>query len=108
LIFSAFSRDKTTAVAVLPLLQIDIHRVAHLGRDVTGWRAELPEGDEPFRLVANVHEDHVLSHLQDRPFHDVAFGDVPQALLVDLSHFGRGTRRLHLLRVLGSLGICAD
>src|SRR5262249_20130125 len=68
--------EDAQAVLVLAGLEQDLDAVARLDVDLTVGTDELGERDLPLRLVADVHDDVVLRHLDDRPMDDLAFLDL--------------------------------
>ena len=62
------------AVVVLAALDVDVDLVAGLDGDLARWRVgELAQGDDALALAADVDDDVVALHGDDRAFDDLAF-----------------------------------
>ncbi len=103
-----FLGQDDVAFLVLGLLEKHVHHVSALHRDLAVLVAELLDGDDPLRFVADVDDDFRLRHLQHHALHHLAFGEVLEGHVVHVQQalvfFGVeggvgggfvGRRRLH-------------
>ena len=80
------ARDDDVAVAVLTADEQNLYLVTGLDVDLAHRVLELVERDEPFGLVADVDDDLGLADLDNPAVDDIAFGQVLQALRIELHH----------------------
>jgi len=81
------------AVPILGTFQQDIDDVAGLDRDLSSLVEELADGDQAFRLVADVHDHGGFGQPEDGPLDHLAFRHVLEAVVVERDE------RSHLLLV---------
>ena len=77
-----FLGQDDVAFLVLGLLEQDVDDVPGLDRELARLVAELVDGDDPLRLVADVDDHFALGHLQHDASHNLAFGEVLEADVV--------------------------
>src|SRR6185503_6818002 len=79
-----FAREDDIAIAIFGPLEQHVDNVAGLDRNLAALIQELSDLDDAFRLVADVDDHLRRRHLEDGPLHDLAFRDVPEAVIVGL------------------------
>ena len=77
-----FLGQDDVAFLVLGLLEKDVDDVPGLDRELARLVAELVDGDDPLRLVADVDDHFALGHLQHDASHHFALGEVLEADVV--------------------------
>ena len=99
-IFSAFSRERTTYPSrILGLLEEHVDDIARLDGHLTVLVEKLVDRDDAFRLEPDVDDHLGLGDFQHRALDDLAFRDVPEAVIVDVQQ-ACIFRRVHLLFVV--------
>ena len=83
-----FAGEDDVAFAVFGALEQDVDDVAGLHGDFAGLVEELGNLDDAFGLVADVDDDFRRRHLENGALDDLAFRDVPEAVIVDVQQPG--------------------
>ncbi len=76
------AREHDVAVAVFGALEQDIDDVPGLHGNLAGLIDELVDGDDAFRLVADVDDDFRRGYFEDGALDDFAFRDIAEAAIV--------------------------
>ncbi len=76
------ARQHDVAVAVFGALQQDIDDVPGLHRDLSSFVEEFADGDQAFRLVADVHDHGGLGEPEDGPLDHLSLRHVAEAVVV--------------------------
>ncbi len=76
------AREDDVAFAVLGALEQDVDGIAGLHGHLAGLVHELVDGNDAFRLVADVHDDFGWRDFENGALHDLAFRDVAEAAIV--------------------------
>ena len=83
-----FAREDDVAFAIFGALEQHVDDVAGLDGDLAVLVEELADGDDAFGLVADVDDDFRGGDLEDRALDDLAFRDVPEAVIVGVEQPG--------------------
>ena len=77
-----FAREDDVAFPILGALEQHVDDIAGLHRHLARLVDELVDGDDAFRLVADVDDDLRWGDFEDGTLHDLAFRDVAEAAIV--------------------------
>src|SRR5581483_2180639 len=94
-----FAREDDVAFAVFGPLEQHVDDVAGLHGDFAVLVEELVDRNDPFALVPDVDDHLRRGDFENRPLDDLAFRDVPEAVIVDIEE-PRVLRRIHLVVVV--------
>ena len=83
-----FAREDDVAFAVFGALEQHVDDVAGLDGDLAALVEELVDRDDAFGLVADVDDHFRGGDLENRSLDDLAFRDVPEAVIVDVQQLG--------------------
>src|SRR5262249_30086599 len=79
-----FARENDVAFAIFGALEEHVDDIAGLHGDLPGLVEELVDRDDAFRFVTDVDDHFRGRDLEDRALDDLAFRDVPEAVIVDV------------------------
>ena len=88
-----FAREDDVAFAIFGALEQHVDDVAGLHGDLAVLVEELVERDDAFGLVADVDDHFRGGDLEHRALDDLAFRDVPEAVIVEFQQAGVFLRR---------------
>ena len=83
-----FAREDDVAFTVFGALEQHVNDVALANNDLAGFVEELFDGDDAFRLVADVDYDFVCGDLENGPLDDFTFREVAEAVIVKVQQAG--------------------